>query len=224
MKKRYIFTATLLLAALASTPKVSASEIEYTVKPGDTLSHIAENQGMALETLVQLNQHFSNIHLIYPGDKVFLSGSEVEQVVTQEFAEEIQTPTIPSYVAETLPAVEVSNYDTDLLAKIIHAEANGESFLGKVAVGDVIMNRVASSEFPNSVEGVIFQSGQFSPIMDGSFYNTPTSDDYAAANTALAAGDVTNGALFFYNPAVSGPNWLDTLSTTSVIGNHVFKR
>lgn len=225
MKKRYIFTATLLLSMVAATQKANASENEYTVQPGDTLSHIAESQGFDLNTLLQSNQHFQNINLIFPGDKVIIpNGEVVQQEITQPFAMERQEPTVPNYVAESLPSVTVSNYDTELLAKIIHAEANGETFLGKVAIGDVIMNRVASSEFPNSIEGVIFQSGQFSPVSDGSFYNTPTTEDYQAADAALAAGDVTNGALFFYNPNVSGPNWLDTLTTTANIGNHVFKR
>jgi N-acetylmuramoyl-L-alanine amidase len=118
--------------------------------------------------------------------------------------------------------VEVSNHN--LIAKLITAEAKGESFAGKVAVAEVIINRVESDEFPNTVSGVVYQANQFSPVSDGSINNAPTQESKEALQVALKGTDKSNGALFFYNPETATQRWLDSRPTTAVIGNHVFKK
>ncbi len=115
------------------------------------------------------------------------------------------------------------------LARIIHAEAGGEPYIGKVAVGNVIMNRVNSSSFPNSVYGVIFEYykgiPQFSPVKDGTIYNTPSSESYRAAQEAYAGSKPVGGALYFFNPAKSSGSWIVKNRTyVTTIGNHVFYR
>lgn len=115
--------------------------------------------------------------------------------------------------------------DLYLLAKMIHAEAEGEPFLGKVAVGAVIMNRLHDPRFPNSIKEIIFQPGQFSPIADGRIFSIGIIDPECieAAKLSLKGEDPTGGALYFYNPDKVSPNsWIRTRPIIYLIGNHVF--
>ena len=112
------------------------------------------------------------------------------------------------------------------LARIIHAEAKGESFQGKIAVGAVIMNRMKSSEFPKSIYDVIHQKingrYQFQPIANGQINNVPDKMSIDAAKLAISGTDPTDGALFFYNPTIAESNWIKSLPTKVKIGQHVF--
>lgn len=115
------------------------------------------------------------------------------------------------------------------LARIIHAEAAGEPYIGKVAVGNVIMNRVKSPSFPNTVYGVIFEYykgiPQFSPVQDGTIYNTPSSESYRAAQEAYYGSKPVGDALYFFNPAKASGSWIVKNRTyIATIGNHVFYR
>ena len=115
------------------------------------------------------------------------------------------------------------------LARIIHAEADGEPYIGKVAVGSVIMNRVRSSSFPNTIYGVIFEyyNGipQFCPVQDGTIYNTPSSESYRAAQEAYGGSKPAGDALYFFNPAKSAGSWIVKNRTyVTTIANHVFYR
>lgn len=114
----------------------------------------------------------------------------------------------------------------DLLARLINGEARGEPYLGQVAVGAVVMNRVKSAEFPNTISGVIYQKGQFSCVTDGQFDKAidKNSTVYKAAREALNGADPTNGALFFYNPKTAKSQWLYSLKTTTTIGRHRFAK
>ncbi len=112
----------------------------------------------------------------------------------------------------------------DLLARLINGEARGEPYEGQVAVGAVVLNRVKSSEFPNTISAVIYQKNQFSCIKDGQF-NKPidkNSTVYKAAQEAINGSDPSNGALFFYNPKTAKSKWLFSLKTVATIGNHRF--
>jgi spore germination cell wall hydrolase CwlJ-like protein len=115
-----------------------------------------------------------------------------------------------------------------LLAKLIHAEARGESMKGKIAVGAVILNRLESSDFPKTISEVIFQKNnrvyQFSPVEDGSIKLEPNEAAWRAAEAAASGEDPTNGSLFFYNPEIATDDWIKTLPVATVIGNHVFAR
>lgn len=113
---------------------------------------------------------------------------------------------------------------TDLLARLINGEARGEPYQGQVAVGAVVLNRVKSSEFPNTISSVIYQKNQFSCIKDGQF-NKPIAKDstvYKAAQEAINGSDPSNGALFFYNPKTTKSKWLFSLKTLTTIGSHRF--
>lgn len=120
---------------------------------------------------------------------------------------------------------ELEDGDLDLLARVIYAEARGEPFQGQVAVGAVVLNRLKSPEFPNTIRGVIYQSGQFSSVDDGQINLTPNSTSYQAAREALRGNDPSRGALYFYNPDKAKTLWwLSTREITVRIGNHVFAK
>lgn len=112
----------------------------------------------------------------------------------------------------------------ELLARLINGEARGEPYQGQVAVGAVILNRVKSAKFPNTIAGVIYQKGQFSCVADGQFDVAidENSTVYKAAEEAMNGADPTNGALYFYNPSKTKSKWLFSLKTTTTIGKHVF--
>lgn len=112
--------------------------------------------------------------------------------------------------------------DHRLLAKLVYGEARGESYKGQVAVAAVVLNRVASSEFPNTISGVIYQKNAFSCVDNGSINNTPDSSCIKAALDALNGWDPTGGCLYFYNPKKTNDSWIRTRTVTTVIGNHHF--
>lgn len=120
-----------------------------------------------------------------------------------------------------------SSSDIYWLARIIEAEAGGESYKGKVAVGNVVMNRVNSPEFPNGVYNVIFEYygniPQFSPVADGTIYNTPSSESMRAAEEAYYGSKPVGSAIYFLNPAKSPGSWIErTKQYIASIGRHVF--
>ena len=110
-----------------------------------------------------------------------------------------------------------------ILASIINAEARGESYKGKVAVGAVIINRVYHPSFPNTIKEVVYQSGQFTPVENGMINLAPNSDSFQAAYDAAAGKDPSEGSLYFYNPAKSrNPGFFAKRKKVVTIGNHVF--
>ena len=118
-----------------------------------------------------------------------------------------------------------SNYtssDLYVLAKCIYAEGRGESYTGQVAIGAVIMNRVRSSKFPNSISGVVYQKGAFTAVSDGQINLEPDQTAYNAARDAMNGWDPTYGCLYYYNPAVATSSWIFGRKTVTVIGKHVF--
>lgn len=129
-------------------------------------------------------------------------------------------------------SMEVDEEALDLLMRIIHAEAEGEPYMGMVAVGAVILNRVRSPMFPNSIQGVVYDRNQFEPVRDGRIYLEVDSPAKRAALAALRGEDPTNGALYFYNRETvirRGSfhliEWFDTNTTfLGKIGRHTFSK
>ena len=112
--------------------------------------------------------------------------------------------------------------DHRLLAKLVYAEARGESYKGQVAVAAVALNRVASASFPNTISGVVYQSGAFTCVSNGSINNTPDASAIRAARDALNGWDPTGGCLYYYNPKKTNDQWIRTRTVKTVIGNHYF--
>lgn len=115
-----------------------------------------------------------------------------------------------------------SDADVNLLTRLIYGEARGESYAGQVAVGAVVMNRIKSASFPNTMSGVIYQSYAFTAVSDGQINLTPNATAKKAALDAMNGWDPTYGALYYYNPATATSAWIFSRKTTVTIGNHVF--
>ena len=115
-----------------------------------------------------------------------------------------------------------SSTDLNLLARVVYGEARGEPYTGQVAVAAVVLNRVRSSSFPNSVAGVVYQSGAFDWVSDGQINLTPNQSAYNAAKDALNGWDPTYGCLFYYNPRTATSKWMLSRTVKLSIGNHAF--
>ncbi|MBQ2836134.1 MAG: spore cortex-lytic enzyme [Clostridia bacterium] len=110
----------------------------------------------------------------------------------------------------------------NLMAKAIYGEARGESYTGQVAVGAVIMNRVRSSKFPNTIAGVIYQSGAFDAVSDGQINLQPDATARKAAQDAINGWDPTYGAIYYFNPNTATNDWIWSRPMTVTIGKHRF--
>ncbi len=115
-----------------------------------------------------------------------------------------------------------SSGDVYLLARLISAEARGEPYIGQVAVGAVVLNRIDHPSFPNSLSGVIYQSGAFSCLDDGQFDQPIADSAYRAAREALAGSDPTGGAIYYFNPATATSKWIWSRPQLLTIGSHIF--
>ena len=115
-----------------------------------------------------------------------------------------------------------SNSDANLLAHLVYAEARGEPYSGQVAVAAVVLNRVKSSSFPNSVASVIYQTGAFSVVADGQINLDPNQTAISAARDALNGWDPTYGAIYYFNPNTATNGWIWSRPVTVTIGNHRF--
>lgn len=114
------------------------------------------------------------------------------------------------------------NSNLNLLSRLIYGESRGESYTGQVAVGAVVMNRVKSSKFPNSISGVIYQSGAFDAVRDGQINLNPDSTARKAAQDALNGWDPSYGAIYYFNPATATNKWIWSRPMTVTIGKHRF--
>ncbi len=115
-----------------------------------------------------------------------------------------------------------SSSDYDLLARIISAEARGEPYIGQVAVGAVVLNRIEHPSFPDTMSGVIYQKGAFSCLYDGQFYEPISSSAYKAATDALNGLDPSGGAIYYYNPKIATSKWIFSRPVITTIGDHRF--
>ena len=115
-----------------------------------------------------------------------------------------------------------SSSDLYLMAKAIYAEGRGESYVGQVAIGAVIMNRLKSPSFPKTIAGIIYQKGAFTAVADGQINLEPDQTAYNAARDAMNGWDPTYGAIYYYNPAKSTSAWIFSRPTVTTIGKHVF--
>ena len=114
------------------------------------------------------------------------------------------------------------NSNLNLLARVIYGEARGEPYIGQVAVGAVCMNRIKSSSFPNTLSGVVYQSGAFDAVRDGQINLTPDSTARKAAQDALNGWDPSYGAIYYFNPSTATNKWIWSRPMTVTIGSHRF--
>ncbi len=112
--------------------------------------------------------------------------------------------------------------NVDLLARLVYGEARGESYTGQVAVAAVVLNRVKHSSFPNTISGVIYQSGAFDAVSDGQINLTPNSTARKAAQDAINGWDPSYGAIYYFNPDTATNKWIWSRPMTVTIGKHRF--
>lgn len=177
----------------------------HKVASGDTLYIIAKKYGISLDALRQANNKWNN--LIYPG-------------------EILKIPFTTSSGGQTSSGViPYSTSDVDLLARLIMAEAGGESYTAMVSVGAVVVNRVQSSQFTNSISGVIYDKSygyyQFTPVANGMIYKPASETAKKAAYEVLKGTDPTKGALYFYDSSATN-KWLTSKPTAAVFGELTF--
>ncbi|MCM2534668.1 cell wall hydrolase [Neobacillus pocheonensis] len=190
--KKLISAATVGVISLAMSVNVFA----YTVKPGDTLYHISVVNKVSVSTIMEMNPMIKNAGSIQVGQFISLPGDLF------------------------IPSSQLTD-ENELLARIVASEAAGETFEGKVAVADVILNRVTSPLYPNTIKDVIYQPGQFGPVTDGSLeYKNATDQDRQAVAQALQ--DERTNVLFYYNPSKSNSTFFSSRTVAYMIGNHTF--
>lgn len=116
----------------------------------------------------------------------------------------------------------ISSSNLNLISRFVYAESRGEPYTGQVAVASVILNRVKDSRFPNTVSGVVYQSGAFTCVSDGQINLTPNSTAKKAAQDAINGWDPSYGAIYYFNPATATSKWIWSRPLTVTIGNHRF--
>jgi N-acetylmuramoyl-L-alanine amidase len=124
----------------------------------------------------------------------------------------------------TLKKVSVNREEMILLARLVHAEARGEPYVGQVAVAAVVMNRLQSPQFPHTIKGIIFEPYAFTAVDDGQFWLAPNQTAYRAAYDAVRGWDPSGGALYYFNPATATSRWIWSRPQIKRIGQHIFAR
>ena len=150
------------------------------------------------------------------------NGLSVDGVVGPEVFKSLGVNVVNNSQNIANAGTQVTSNDISLLAKAIYGEARGEPYVGQVAVAAVILNRVNSSAFPNTVSGVIFEPLAFTAVSDGQFYLTPNSQAYKAARDAINGWDPTGGCLYYFNPVTATSSWIWTRPHVITIGKHRF--
>ena len=126
------------------------------------------------------------------------------------------------YSNSTSSGSSSNNSNLNLLAKAVYSEARGESYKGQVAVAAVVLNRVESPSFPNTVSGVIYQPGAFTAVADGQINLTPNATARKAAQDAINGWDPTYGCIYYFNPNTATSSWIWSRPQVIQIGKHIF--
>jgi len=189
--------------SIPSAGAITSDTTSYTVKSGDTPYFIAQRYGISLNQLLSIN-NLKSWSQIYPG----------------------QILKLPTSAVSSGAKYSISQSDLDLLARLVSAEASGESLEGQVAVAATILNRLKDPRYPKTIPGIIYQvdSGryQYSPVLDGRINEPATASAYKAVELALSGWDPSNGANGFYNPSKTSSQWVRSQQATATIGEHIF--
>jgi N-acetylmuramoyl-L-alanine amidase len=202
--KRLVVVIAVMAMVITVIPHEALAATIHTVKRGDTLWKISQWYGTTVNELKRANNHWSDV--IYPGQKLTITW-----------------PAAASRGASTYSA-RASASDIELMAKMVYAESRGEPFEGQVAVASVILNRVKDSRFPNTVSGVIYQPGAFTPVQNGQLYQAPNATAYKAVDNALKGWDASGGAIYFFNPNTATSGWIWSRQIVKKIGKHYFAK
>ena len=224
MRSRRTWCAVLCVMFVMAIMPVARAAV--TVGPGDT----GENVKKIQRRLIQYDYMDGTADGVY-GEKTRQAvikfqkkyGLTADGVVGPATAAKLGVSLSGSVTASsTSSSGGYSSSDVTLLARLVYAEARGEPYKGQVAVAAVVLNRVRSSEFPNTIAGVIYQKNAFSCVSDGQINLTPNAESKRAAQDALGGWDPSGGSLYYYNPNTASASWIFSRTTVTVIGNHCF--
>lgn len=163
-------------------------------------------------------------HIVQKGDTLYRIGQKYGASVRGIRAKNNLTSNIIYPGNRLIIPHAVTAAERDLLARLVQAEAVGEPYAGKVAVAVVVLNRVDSTLFPNTITQVIKQPGQFTPVTNGAIKKPASQESIRAVNEALTLRGTGNGSLYFYNPNKTSNKWLRSKQVTVKIGNHLFAK
>lgn len=204
-------------------PDKKVNAINYTVKKGDTLFKIAQAYGTTVAAIKSTTGLKSDY--LYPGQALLIpKQATTSQVTTAQTKSTTVSRSGSSAAQHAAASSKLSAAELELLAKVVYGEARGESYEGQVAIAAVVLNRVKNPNFPNTINGVIYQPGAFTAIADGQFYLKPNDTAYKAARDAAAGWDPTGGAIYYWNPATATNKWVWSRPIITQIGSHVFAK
>ena len=213
-------TAAAIGVTLSSSSSTTTSSSSSVLKRGSSGSKVSEMQ----QKLKNWGYYGGSV------DGVFGSGTESAVTLFQRnnglTADGIVGSRTAAALGMTLSSASSGGNSTSsdlaLLARVVYGEARGEPYTGQVAVAAVVLNRVESSSFPNTIAGVVYQSGAFDCVSDGQINLTPNDTAYQAAQDAMNGWDPTCGCLFYYNPATATSAWMLSRPVKLRIGDHNF--
>jgi murein DD-endopeptidase MepM/ murein hydrolase activator NlpD len=189
----------ITLWGVLSFAEMASADWTYTVRRGDSLYKISRRTGVSIAALRRRNGIWSNLLRI---------------------RQRIIIPTVRSRTTRKRPTRYSG--DINLLAKIIHAEAGAEPYVGKVAVGAVVLNRIQNPKFPQTIAGVVYQPHAFESVSNGIVNRPASRDSMKAARDALNGWDPSGGAIYFFNPAKTRNRWIWGRRIINRLGKHVF--
>ena len=222
MKKKIIFI--ILLLGLVVTFDVVLmswnSEVEALSKYGSRGTEVRTIQ----EKLKRWGYYSGSVDGIYGSQTVSAVKSfQKKNGLTVDGIAETQTLKAMGITSSSSSSSSSNNSsNVNLLARVVYGEARGEPYTGQVAVAAVVLNRVKSSKFPNSISGVVYQSGAFDAVADGQINMTPDTTAKKAAQDALNGWDPSYGAIYYFNPSTATNKWIWSRPMTVTIGKHRF--
>jgi N-acetylmuramoyl-L-alanine amidase len=187
----------IILGGFIFNNKEVHADWTYTTRRGDTLFNIAKRTGVTVTAIKTRNGLGSNYLRI--GQRLIIPAGGSSSATPSR-----------------------TTGDGALLARLIYAEAGAEPYIGKVAVGGVVLNRVQNPKFPKTVAGVIYQPHAFESVSNGIIYRIPSAEAQKAAWDAIRGWDPSGGALYFFNPAKTVSPWIWARRIIARIGRHVF--
>ena len=224
--RRRVLSLLLAVVLLGSIGTIAA------VQAGDDSVSTLSKMGSRGDEVRRIQQKLKNWGY-YTGSVDGIYGSQTKNAV-RKFQRDngltvdgIAGPKTLSYLGITSGSSGSGQYNSNdvyLLAKVIAAEARGESYVGQVAVGAVVLNRVEHSSFPDSIAGVVYQPGAFSCVNDSNWSVAPTAESQKAARDAINGWDPSGGAIYYYNPAKTSNQWIRSRPVIVTIGSHLFCR
>lgn len=222
--RRRVLSLLLAVVLLGSIGTIAA------VQAGDDSVSTLSKMGSRGDEVRRIQQKLKNWGY-YTGSVDGIYGSQTKNAV-RKFQRDngltvdgIAGPKTLSYLGITSGSSGSGQYNSNdvyLLAKVIAAEARGESYVGQVAVGAVVLNRVEHSSFPDSIAGVVYQPGAFSCVNDSNWSVAPTAESQKAARDAINGWDPSGGAIYYYNPAKTSNQWIRSRPVIVTIGSHLF--